>query len=112
MQPTLRVAKTTLHILRRIRLSCAAFAADLGRREIVVVTENAYPPLQFMDPKTGNAIGWEYDAIAEIGKRINATIAIQNTSWDAMIPAVFKGQFDVGMTGITVRRRWISRTVI
>ena len=48
----------------------SAFAADLGGREIVVVTENAYPPLQFMDPSTGNAIGWEYDAIAEIGKRL------------------------------------------
>lgn len=81
----------------------AAFAADLGGREIVVVTENAYPPLQFMDPKTGDAIGWEYDAIAEIGKRINATIIIQNTSWDAMILAVSEGQFDVGMTGITIR---------
>jgi polar amino acid transport system substrate-binding protein len=81
----------------------AAFAADLGGREIVVVTENAYPPLQFMDPKTGDAIGWEYDAIAEIGKRINATIVIQNTSWDAMIPAVSEGQYDVGMTGITIR---------
>ena len=81
----------------------AAFAADLGSREIVVVTENAYPPLQFMDPKTGDAIGWEYDAIAEIGARINATIVIENTSWDAMIPAVSEGQYDVGMTGITIR---------
>lgn len=81
----------------------AAFAADLGGKEIVVVTENAYPPLQFMDPKTGDAIGWEYDAIAEIGKRINAITVIQNTSWDAMIPAVSEGQYDVGMTGITIR---------
>lgn len=78
-------------------------AADLGGREIVVVTENAYPPLQFVDPKTGDAIGWEYDAIAEIGTRINAKIVIQNTSWDAMIPAVSEGQYDLGMTGITIR---------
>lgn len=75
---------------------------DLGGREIVVVTENAYPPLQFLDD-AGTAIGWEYDAMAEIAKRLNATVTYQNISWDAMIPAVSEGQFDMGMTGITIR---------
>jgi polar amino acid transport system substrate-binding protein len=75
---------------------------DLGGQEIVVVTENAYPPLQFIDGD-GNAVGWEYDAMAEIAERINATIVYENISWDAMIPAVSEGQFDLGMTGITIR---------
>ena len=75
---------------------------DLGGREIVVVTENAYPPLQFLD-NAGNAIGWEYDAMAEIAKRLNATVVYENISWDAMIPAVSEGQYDMGMTGITIR---------
>lgn len=76
---------------------------DLGGREVVVVTENAYPPLQFIDPSSGEAIGWEYDAMAEIAKRLNITVTYQNISWDAMIPAVSEGQFDMGMTGITIR---------
>ncbi len=77
--------------------------ADLGGREVVVATENAYPPLQFVDPKTGDAIGWEYDAMAEMAKRLNFTPAIVNMSWDAMIPAVSENQADIGMTGITIR---------
>ena len=88
-----------------IMLTTAAAAQDLpdlGGREIVVVTENAYPPLQFIDA-TGAAIGWEYDAMAEIATRLNATVTYQNVSWDAMIPAVSEGQFDIGMTGITIR---------
>jgi polar amino acid transport system substrate-binding protein len=76
---------------------------DLGGREVVVVTENAYPPLQFVDPVTGTPMGWEYDAMAEIAKRLNITVAYENISWDAMIAAVSEGQFDVGMTGITIR---------
>ena len=36
---------------------------DLNGKTVVVVTENAYPPLQFIDPKTGEQIGWEYDAM-------------------------------------------------
>jgi polar amino acid transport system substrate-binding protein len=75
---------------------------DLAGREVVVVTENAYPPLQFLD-KSGTAIGWEYDAMAEIAKRLNITVTYQNTSWDAMIPAVSEGQYDLGMTGITIK---------
>jgi polar amino acid transport system substrate-binding protein len=75
---------------------------DLGGREIVVVTENAYPPLQFVDGN-GNAVGWEYDAMAEIATRLNATVVYENISWDAMIAAVAEGQFDMGMTGITIR---------
>jgi polar amino acid transport system substrate-binding protein len=75
---------------------------DLAGREVVVVTENAYPPLQFLD-KDGKAIGWEYDAMAEIAKRLNIAVTYENISWDAMIPAVSEGQFDLGMTGITIK---------
>jgi polar amino acid transport system substrate-binding protein len=83
-------------------LAAAQDLPDLGGREVVVVTENAYPPLQFLD-SSGNAIGWEYDAMAEIAKRLNITVKYENISWDAMIAAVSEGQFDMGMTGITIR---------
>ncbi|MFZ5962290.1 transporter substrate-binding domain-containing protein [Thalassococcus sp. BH17M4-6] len=76
---------------------------DLDGQEVVVATENAYPPLQFIEPGTGDAVGWEYDAMAEIAERINITVVYENISWDAMIPAVSEGQFDMGMTGITIR---------
>ncbi len=75
---------------------------DLQGREITIVTENAYPPLQFIDG-SGNAVGWEYDAVAEIAERLNLTVTYANTSWDAMIPAVSESQYDMGMTGITIR---------
>ena len=76
---------------------------DLGGRTVVIVTENAYPPLQFVDPKTGEAIGWEYDALKEMSQRLNFVVEYQNTSWDAMIQSVSDGQYDMGMTGITIR---------
>jgi polar amino acid transport system substrate-binding protein len=75
---------------------------DLGGKKVVVVTENAYFPLQFVDPANGKAIGWEYDAVAELAKRLNFNVEYQNTSWDAMIQAVSDKQYDMGMTGITI----------
>ncbi|UWR23271.1 transporter substrate-binding domain-containing protein [Sulfitobacter sp. S190] len=89
-----------------LTIATATFAADLPDlqgREIVVATENAYPPLQFVDPDSGDAVGWEYDAMAEIAERLNAKVVYENVSWDAMIPAVSEAQFDMGMTGITIR---------
>ena len=75
---------------------------DLAGRTVVAVTGNDYPPLNFIDPKTGEAVGWEYDAVNEICKRLNCKVDWQVSSWDAMISAIHNGQFDVGMDGITI----------
>ena len=75
---------------------------DLGGRTIRAVTENAYPPLNFADPATGQGIGWEYDAVNEIARRLNAKVEWNLTAWDVMIEAVRTGQFDIGMDGITI----------
>ena len=86
---------------------------DLGGKKVVVVTENAYPPLQFIDAKTGKQIGWEYDAMNEIAKRLNATVDWKTSSWDAMIQSVQNGQFDIGMDGISItdeRKKQIDYT--
>lgn len=84
-------------------VALAAELPDLGGKTVVVVTENAYPPLQFVDPKTGEQIGWEYDAMNEIARRLNFKVEYQNTSWDAMIQAVSDNQYNIGMTGITIK---------
>ena len=84
-------------------IATAQSLPDLGGRDVVVVTENAYPPLQFIDPKTGDQIGWEYDAMNEIARRLNFKVEYRNTSWDAMIQAVSDAQYHIGMTGITIK---------
>jgi polar amino acid transport system substrate-binding protein len=82
--------------------AAAAELPDLGGRTVKAVTENAYTPLNFADPKTGEGIGWEYDAFNEIAKRLNLKVEWHLSSWDTMIQAVREGQFDVGMDGITI----------
>ena len=99
----LRVAAVLAALIGVTTPVVAADLPDLGGREIVVVTENAYPPLQYVDPDTGAAIGWEYDALTEIADRLNMTVIYETISWDAMIAAVSQGQYDMGMTGSTIR---------
>ena len=66
----------------------AAELPDLEGRVVQAVTENAYTPLNFADPESGEGIGWEYDAFNEIAKRLNMTVEWNLASWDTMIQAV------------------------
>lgn len=102
---TIKLAVLALAATSIVALSpvIAADLPDLKGRTVNVVTENAYPPLQFVEPSSGEAIGWEYDAMNEMAKRLNFKIEISNISWDAMIPAISEDQYDLGMTGITIR---------
>lgn len=75
---------------------------DLQGATIIAVTGNDYPPLNFVEPASGEAMGWEYDAVNEIGRRLNANIQWDVCTWDVMISSVREGQFDVGMDGITI----------
>ena len=88
--------------LAMIGMAHAANLPDLGGRTVTAVTENAYTPLNFVDPKTGQGVGWEYDAFNEIAKRLNMKVDWKLSSWDTMIEGVRQGQFDVGMDGITI----------
>ena len=75
---------------------------DLAGRSIVAVTGNDYTPLNFVDPTTGQGIGWEYDAVNEIAKRLNAKVEWKVTTWDTMIEGVRQDLYDVGMDGISI----------
>lgn len=75
---------------------------DLGGRTVVAVTANDYLPLNFVDPATGLAVGWEYDAVEEVCRRINCVVEWQTAAWETMIAAVNQGQYDIGMDGITI----------
>ncbi|MEO8756914.1 MAG: transporter substrate-binding domain-containing protein [Devosia sp.] len=102
MKPAFAALAATLLAAFAIGSVQAAGLPDLGGRTIQAVTENAYTPLNFADPKTGQGIGWEYDAVNEIGKRLNAKINWNTMAWDPMIQAIHDGQYDIGMDGISI----------
>lgn len=102
MKPILAVAAAALSVVLAIAPAAAQSLPDLNGRVIQAVTENAYTPLNFADPQTGEGIGWEYDAINEIGRRLNARIEWNLSSWDVMLQAVKDGQYDIGADGISI----------
>ncbi len=75
---------------------------DLGGRLVTVAVENAYIPFNFIDDETGEADGWDYDALAEICARLNCVPEYIEQSWEGMIVAVSNGEYDLAAGGITV----------
>ena len=75
---------------------------DLGGREVVVAVENAYPPFNFIDEATGEAVGWDFDAWRAICEVINCTPVFKETAWEGIFEAAAAGEFDVAADGITI----------
>ena len=75
---------------------------DLGGREVTIAIENAYIPFNFVLLETGEAQGWDYDAVGEICSRLNCAPVWIEFAWDTMITAVSEGQFDMAADGITI----------
>ncbi|MBU05759.1 MAG: hypothetical protein CL877_07390, partial [Dehalococcoidales bacterium] len=75
---------------------------DLAGRTIQIAVENAYLPFNYVDVDTGEAKGWDYDAMNEICARLNCTLEWIEFGWDTMIASVADGQFDMATDGITI----------
>jgi polar amino acid transport system substrate-binding protein len=75
---------------------------DLKCREVTVAVENAYLPFNYIDPDSGKAAGWDYDAWDEICTRLHCKPVYTEAAWEGMIQAVADGQFDAAADGITI----------
>ncbi|HEY4722542.1 MAG TPA: transporter substrate-binding domain-containing protein, partial [Anaerolineae bacterium] len=75
---------------------------DLGGKNVTIAIEDAYIPFNYVRLDNGKAEGWDYDALAEICKRLNCKPVFKEIAWDGMITAVSQGQFDVAADGITI----------
>ena len=75
---------------------------DLGGRAVVVAVEDDYPPFNYVVPATGKPGGWDYDAVRELGRRLNFRPEFREIPWDSMIQGVATGQFEMASNGITV----------
>lgn len=74
---------------------------DLGGKTITVAVENAYPPFNSIDEATGEGIGWDYDVVKEICKRINCVPEFKQAAWDGIFPAMHAGEYDMLADGVT-----------
>jgi polar amino acid transport system substrate-binding protein len=110
----MRVARLVLCSLLALVLGTTAVACGddddtettsggvLGGREVTIAVENAYLPFNYIDPDSGDAAGWDYDAWDAICEKLNCVPVYKEAAWEGMIQAVADGQFDAAADGITI----------
>ena len=74
---------------------------NLNGKKVVVAVENAYPPFNSIDEATGKGVGWDYDTVTEICKRLNCVPEFQQAAWDGIFPAMAAGEYDWLADGVT-----------
>jgi len=70
-------------------------------KTVVVAVENAYPPFNMIDEATGEGVGWDYDTVREICKRISCVPEFKEAAWDGIFPAMQAGEYDWLADGVT-----------
>jgi polar amino acid transport system substrate-binding protein len=78
---------------------------DLAGRKVTVAVDPSYLPFSYICPNSTEPVGWDYDAIEEICKRLNCepiNFNAQEIAWFNLIASVADGQFDIAGDGITI----------
>ena len=82
--------------------SAAAGLPDLKGKTITVAVENQYPPFNNIDKTTNTGVGWDYDTVREICKRLNCVAEFKQAAWDGIFPAMAAGEYDMLADGVTI----------
>lgn len=72
-----------------------------ARGELVVGSDAAYPPFEFVDAK-GNIVGIDVDIVQGIANHLGVKLRIVNTSFDGIIPALLSKKFDIIISAMTI----------
>ena len=75
---------------------------DLGGREVTVAVMNSYPPFNSVDPATGQGVGWDYEVVGELGRRLNFRPVFVTMPFADILDGVEAGTYDMAANGITI----------
>lgn len=70
--------------------------------KVQVATDNGFVPFEFVDPSTGELIGFDIDLINAIAEEAELNLNINTMDFDGLIAGIRTGRYDVGIAGITI----------
>ncbi|MCX7795000.1 MAG: basic amino acid ABC transporter substrate-binding protein [bacterium] len=96
----------TLFLLLCMLFSTVAWSKTIideikARGELVVGSDAAYPPFEFVD-KDGNIVGIDIDIVKAIANHLGVKLRVVNTSFDGIIPALLAKKFDIIISAMTI----------
>ncbi len=83
-------------------VSGGASAADLGGKLLKVGSDTTSPPMESVDPATGQIVGFDIDVVNAICAKINCQAEFVTTGWDGIFAALDQGNFDLVASGVSI----------
>jgi glutamine transport system substrate-binding protein len=69
---------------------------------VQVATDNGFVPFEFVDPATGELVGFDIDLIHAIAEEADLNLRINTMDFDGLIVGIRTGRHDLGIAGITI----------
>lgn len=82
--------------------SSVSHAADLGGKLLKVGSDTTSPPMESVDPATGQIVGFDVDVVNAICAKINCQAEFVTTGWDGIFAALDQGNFDLVASGVSI----------
>lgn len=79
-----------------------AQAADLQGKVLKIGSDTTYPPMEMVDEKTGEIIGFDVDIMKAICGHVNCKVEFVTTAWDGIFAALAQGEFDLVVSGVSI----------
>ncbi|MDQ8046488.1 MAG: ABC transporter substrate-binding protein [Solirubrobacteraceae bacterium] len=68
---------------------------------LTIAADASYAPNEFIKPGNNEVVGMDADLGKAIGAKLGLTVKIQNATFDAIIPGIASGKYDLGMSSFT-----------
>lgn len=89
---------TLIAIIAMSLLASCAKASDA----LVVATDAAFPPFEFVDEDTKEIVGFDIDLMNAIAEKAGLDITYKNVSWDPLLAGMADCQYDMAISGMTI----------
>lgn len=75
---------------------------DLEGQVLQIGSDTTYPPMETIDPDTGEAVGFDVDLMDALCERLNCEAEFVTTAWDGIFAALAQGEFDMVVSGVSI----------
>lgn len=94
------VAGTLASISKQSSIAAEVPSDVRSKNAIEVGTDASYSPNEFLDPATGQVVGWDVDLGKAIGKVLGLNFVFNNADFSTIIPDI-GSRYDIGISSFT-----------
>jgi len=70
--------------------------------KVVIATDAAFPPMEYVDEKSKEMVGFDIDMMNAIAKAMGLEIEYKNTAWDGIFAGLESGAYDAILSAVTI----------